>query len=439
MQDRLSRQRTDGTRLGVPVTSVTCVVAGGDPSPPAAESEREEAAATTSSWLANHVAHDVWRLGVQPSRSRTSLARLVVETQARTSRAPSPCQAEKVDCRVMLANNPSNYRALVTRLREAASMRIHLQVTREAINALASPLSLYERCESAAFVRQALERAARNDLMPPFPGNERLPTSATIALGTSSYRSRGTLQAITGEEHRKQAALNAAAHVGNARIYFEQARVVTESVRPVLYYYGALSFLDFVTFCVVRRDAGTGAHGLSLTADSDGSRFDKDWPRQCRVEMQDTGDFPFFVDALTVAGWPSLFSGFRLHKETKPDPWEKVPNPEPLMSRKLSLALLCGFNFDRYVAERPALGTWLEGADRRNIQEVTDSLVQFVLAFAASSLARYYIPAWRAIVAGEKSSIYNDARAAYAKLAEGMPYFFSEEGLFKHSFEISIP
>jgi len=318
-------------------------------------------------------------------------------------------------------------------------MRIHSQVTRETINALASPLSLYERCESAAYVRQALEHAAQNDLTPPFLGNERLPTSRTIALGTDSYRSTGTLRAFAGEEDRKQAALNAAVHVGNARVYFEQARIVTEAIRPVLYYYGALSFLDFITFCVVCRDPGAGAHGLSVTADSDGSRFDRGWPGRCRVRMSCTGDFPVFVDALTVAGWPSLFSGFRLHKETKPDLWRKVENPAPLMSQSLSLAVLGEFSFDRYVAENPAVGTWLDGADRKKIQAVTEYLVQFVIVFASSSLARYYIPAWRAIVAGEKTSTYNDVRAAYTGVAEGLPYFFSDEGLFKDSFGVSVP
>jgi hypothetical protein len=57
----------------------------------------------------------------------------------------------------------------------------------------------------------------------------------------------------------------------------------------------------------------------------------------------------------------------------------------------------------------------------------------------AASLARYYVPAWRAIVDAEKSDIYNDVRVADRTVAEGLPYFVAGEHPFRYSFETDTP
>lgn len=65
------------------------------------------------------------------------------------------------------------------------------------------------------------------------------------------------ISSITAQT-RRQVAIEAAAYVRNARTYFDQARATTEAVRPVLYYYGGLSFLDFVASFLIHRDGSGG-------------------------------------------------------------------------------------------------------------------------------------------------------------------------------------
>lgn len=322
---------------------------------------------------------------------------------------------------------------------KAKKERIYPNPTREVLKSLSSPQSLFSRCESAAFVRAALQHAINKDLHSISPYVDLLPTDDQIALGANFQRSSSSLRALAGQERCVRAALKAATFATNARVLFDQAIIVPDSVRPILTYYGGLSFLDFIAACLFDSKTGTPGHGLSLSCDSDGTDFDRNWPRQkCRIAMERTGDFPFYVDALTAAGWPSLLSGYRLHRDTKNSPWVAIPNPAPLLKEKCSLDYLCNIDFERYLADNPTVVEWLVGADRDKVLQVTSYLLDFVAVFSASSLARYYVPAWRKIVEAEKSEIYNDVREAYRALSDELPHFFSSEYPFRYSFVTPI-
>ena len=303
---------------------------------------------------------------------------------------------------------------------------------------LASPLSLFTRCESPAFVRRALDHARNKDLHSVHPEVDLLPSPKHVTSGANLRRSDEKIQSIATVEHITRNSLNAATHISNARVLFEEAKSATAGVQPVLYYYGALSFMDFVTSCLVRRGTGRGAHGLRLTCTSDGWNFSKHWPRnECFVEMGHSGDFPFYVDALTLAGFPSLFSGFRLLQDTKTGPAQVVKNPAPLLSEKMSLDLLCNFDFRKHVADHPELDEWL-GSHQQEIIAMTTRLLDFVVVFAASCVARYHVPAWRNITSASETAIYNDIRSAYQAMSEDLPFFFADEYPFQYSFESGI-
>lgn len=310
--------------------------------------------------------------------------------------------------------------------------KIHAQLSRETVRHLVSPLSVYTRCESPAFLRQALEDAS---------STSQLPTAELITKGVDHGRSRDILAAIDSEEHRKNAAIVAASHIRNARVLLEQAEIVGDSVKPILYYYGGLSFLDFITSCIVRRQrVGNPGHGLSVTCATDGWDFDRNWPREkCFVEMGSAGDFPFYVDALTVGGWPSLFSEYRLHQETKTGPWEAIANPVPLLKgQKVSLDYLCNFDFDWFTHENPEVREWLVGIDWKYVWKFTTLLLDFVVVYVASSLARYYIPAWHRITEAEKSPVYNDFKSAFLTTIDEFPYYFEDEHPFQNNFGTRI-
>jgi hypothetical protein len=286
---------------------------------------------------------------------------------------------------------------------------------------LVYPLSVFGRCESAAHVREGLRDAKEQKF---------IPDEEILHYGESLQRSPDKLRAIDTETDRNQAALSAAYSLSQARILFKQAEVVPESVQPILYYYGGLSLMEFLTTCVVRRErVGSPGHGLSVSCDSEGWDFDSDWPRgRCRVKMGSTGDFPFFIDALTVGGWPSLFSGYGLYRDSDQAPWQINKNPAPLLTNKMSLDLLCNFDYKVYGDDHPDPVRW-----PRNPLMMTEFLMDFVILFVASSLARYYKPAWRAIVDATKSPIYNDIRAAYNNISQGLPEFFADQRVFQIS------
>ena len=286
----------------------------------------------------------------------------------------------------------------------------------DAIRTAVSPILKFDKCESSAFVRSAIRHALAKDLAEVSPHAELIPGMDRLKLCAGIGRSSATLEPLQSEEDYKKAAVNAATNLSNARVWLEQANIVSEAVRPTMNYYGALSFFEFITSCLVKPVSGKSAHGLSVSCHSDGSKFDRDWPRNdCYVQVEGSGDFPLLVDVLTAAGWPSLFSKFRLHQETKNAPWEVRNNPAPIFTDKVSLDLVGNFDFAYYVAENPGAAEWLEGGDRKKVASMTALLLNFIIVFVASSLSRYYIPAWRAIVEADKSAIYNNIRAAYRR------------------------
>lgn len=310
--------------------------------------------------------------------------------------------------------------------------RIFPQPSRTTVCQLISPLMLFERCELPAYIRQSLERAKSSG---------QLPDAGKCSLGKRFQRSGDEIKTITTVEHRNQEALVAATKLKNARVLFEQATQSIEEVRPVSMYYGAISFLDFVTSCVVRRvSKGNPSHGLRVTCGDSGWNFDRDWPRKnCSVEMSTSGDFPFYVDALTIAGWPSLFSGFRLHRDTKGSPYQVIENPAPLLKTgKLSFDLLCNFDFEVYIKNNPGLHKWLRNGKDMAALKVTAFLIDVVIVYIASCLSRYYVPAWRDVIDGRKSDVYGDVKNAFDTVVGRIPFFFSDEDPFQYSFQTRI-
>lgn len=312
-----------------------------------------------------------------------------------------------------------------------------------AIRRALSPISNYSRCESAAFVRRALTHAIKKDVsgVEISPYAEFIPKQTTILLGESRGRSQNGLEAIETEEQINNAAVETSAQLKKSRYFFEQANVVTEEIKPILYYYGAMYFLDFICLNMVRRRLiGSRGHGLSVSNDSEGWDFDKNWSRnKCKVQIGSSGDFPFYIDALTISGWTTLFSQFRLHRETMDDPYIIMNNPNPLFQEKISLDFLCNFNKDKYLTDYPEVKQWLIGKDEGSIWKLTGLLMDVMVVYVASSLARYYTPAWIGIIEANKSDIYNDIRSAYQSVSEGLPLFFEDEHPFDYSYGTRIP
>jgi hypothetical protein len=318
---------------------------------------------------------------------------------------------------------------------------IHPGVGINAIRHALSPLSNYSRCESPAFVRRALAHAIHKDLDPVSPYVELVPGTETVPLGANNQRSKDMLKAIENDEHIKRAAIEAAAQLKKARLFFEQAESVGEEIKPILYYYGGTYFLDFVCLNLVRRESGGHpGHGLHVTTDSEGWDFDREWARKkCRVHVDSTGDFPFYIDALTISGWATLFSGFRLHKDTKPAPWVVRENPAPLFPQKVSLDLLCNFDKERYLKDNPEVKKWLVGAPEEMVWKLTSLMMDLMVVYVAASLARYSTPAWAQIIEANRDDIYNDIRAAYRSVSEGFALFFEDEHPFQYSYDTRIP
>lgn len=309
----------------------------------------------------------------------------------------------------------------------------------DAMRTLIAPQRVFDKCESSAFVREAILHASVKDLAEVSPYIQLLPDAERLRLCADLGRSEHKLEPLQTEEDRNKAAANAATNLSSARTWFEHAVVASDAVRPTMYYYGALSFLKFIASCLVKTRSARGAHGLSVSCNSDGSDFDRTWPRdKCRVEIEKTGDFPFLVDVFAAAGWPSLFSNFRLHQDAKNAPWMIKENPAPIAKEKMSLDLLCNFDFDKYLSDHPELNDWLVGASKSQVAHMTNMLLDFVTVFVASSLGRYYLPAWTAVVRADKSPIFNDIRAAYRSVSMDAPLFFSNENPFKYSFCATI-
>lgn len=130
-----------------------------------------------------------------------------------------------------------------------------------------------------------------------------------------------------------------------------------------------------------------------------------------------------------------------MYRPTKGQPWTSKTNPAPLLKNgeKVSLDLLCNFDQERFLRDNPGVNEWLEGTDHSLCWRVTSLLLDFLVVFVASNLARYYIPAWQAIVEANSTQLFNDVRAAYDEMESGIPYFFEDEHPFQYSFGTRSP
>jgi hypothetical protein len=152
--------------------------------------------------------------------------------------------------------------------------------------------------------------------------------------------------------------------------------------------------------------------------------------------MDRSGDFPYYVDALTLGGMPSLFSSYRLHRETKTQPFVVLENPAPLfLSDKPSFDLLCNFNLQQYLDDSPGLEDWMRGAGHKAILKVTYLLLDLMVTYVAAFLARYYTPAWAGVLQASRDDIYNDVRHSYTVVAEDLPLYFTDQYPFAYSYD----
>jgi hypothetical protein len=141
---------------------------------------------------------------------------------------------------------------------------------------------------------------------------------------------------------------------------------------------------------------------------------------------------------LTVAELPSLFSGFRLDRQSKITASHPIENPNPLFQKKkASLDCLCNFDFDNYYSENQPVRNWV-GPLRDTVWETTSLLLDFMVLYVAASLARYYPIAWRAIVDGRQSVIFGDIRKAFKTAEEGLAFFFSDRRPFERNLASSL-
>lgn len=309
--------------------------------------------------------------------------------------------------------------------------------TKDALRQVVNPLSPFDKCKSAAYVRKALTHAIAKTV----PGRtidkraDLIPTQEMIELIIQYKSSQDMYSAISEEKHIKQVATVTSTNLRNAENFFNHAISASDEVKPILYYYGALSFWQFIAKLLIQRQVkGNRGHGMSVTCESEGWDFDKSWTRKCWVDFTGTGDFSFVVDALTISGFPSLFSTFILrHSAGKGSPYVCLPNPYPLKSLgKISLDMLCNFDGTKFLSDHPEVLEWAKSGP--HFWETTTLLMDYIVTFIASNLARYYIPAWQAVIEAEKSSIYNDIRDAFVAVSETTPHFFLDKTPFQFGF-----
>jgi hypothetical protein len=103
------------------------------------------------------------------------------------------------------------------------------------LRSLLTPLQHYGRCESAAFVRRALNSALTKDRGPLSPYAHLLPDPTDISLARGLGRSTCKFAPITSENDIKRAASESSAQLKKGRLFFEQARVVSDEIKPVLF------------------------------------------------------------------------------------------------------------------------------------------------------------------------------------------------------------
>ena len=114
--------------------------------------------------------------------------------------------------------------------------RVYNMLSRGLLTNLISPLELFAQCESEAFVRDRLHNA--------YQDKKNIPTKKMISCGSKYQISNLKISSLDSNPKREKSAKFASSNLRNSKELLGQANFVSNSVRPILYYYAGLNILE---------------------------------------------------------------------------------------------------------------------------------------------------------------------------------------------------
>ena len=202
----------------------------------------------------------------------------------------------------------------------------------------------------------------------------------------------------------------------NSHEFWEQSQEVSEFVKPILYYYSYQQFSAFFIYTMFKWPMRSSGHGMNCSLN--------DNMNEITVKFCNTGFFKRLVDTLIVLGNPTAFGscipfksedGF-VFGENNID--LRMPNDE------VNLGEILDFKPSAFAKEfklKYPNESYDRGFDYR--------LIDYLVVYIASNIARYRPALWRTIIDGngEIQSRFNQRiRTAYLNYAEGVRSYLSD-------------
>lgn len=233
------------------------------------------------------------------------------------------------------------------------------------------------------------------------------------------------------EENKEWLPVQNVRFMEDAKETYEAAMRASPHVKPILYHYSWHSFFAFLMYTFARYDSHAGGHGISVDIMSSEQVILEFHPFKKR------GYFQRILDTLTILGYPLAFARWiPIEGEGQGVVFEENKASSIADRKEIDLIEIATFDaigyMDRLWEKHECfqeLGTPTGRYHGTRFHWVNQWIIDFIMLFTASSIARYKPYVWHEILQGTiayTSKILTKVRTAYEGYLDFVNYVYGD-------------
>lgn len=201
---------------------------------------------------------------------------------------------------------------------------------------------------------------------------------------------------------------------------WEEALEVSQSIKPILFYYSWQQFAAFFVYTLFKWPNPAKGHGIRCDYVQDPDDF-----KQITVDFTNKGFFRRLVDSYVILGRPTAYSPWIPFPKSDTElEYEESKIPKRIQLGKIKLAEILSFDSKEFAKEFKN-----EYPKRANYGvNLDDLLTDLVFVFAASNIARYRPKIWSNVLDGqskEEAKFRMKVEKAYERFYVGVNCFLN--------------
>jgi hypothetical protein len=210
-----------------------------------------------------------------------------------------------------------------------------------------------------------------------------------------------------------------------------------QEIEPILFHYSWQFFVAFFKNTFFKWSSRPQSHGMHTVL------ADQLTDVKLTLSRKPSGSFQQLIDCLTVLGIPTVWSEWLPVPKERLLMFERNDLSNGLGGNKFSVECLLNFDISKFVREvNQMYGKMGFGAFDDRLLFINEEIVDYVLVFVASNLARYKPALWNRVIRGEddlSADLHKRIQDAYAHYTLGtrtrLAFQLEREGNFLRSIQ----